>query len=223
MTGRIESITRTLPLALFCVFLTPWLAWATARPNILIIMADDIGLECYSHKGSDVYKNPNIDRLAATGVEFRQAYSQPVCTPSRVLIMTCRYNFRNYRRFGELDLTQRDQTESSIALSFERRDSWRQGIHDRCRQPRRLRRQLAGHDRTGDGRRCAHRIRRRASDDRGSHRVDRSFGHKWTSSRNRPCKSNLRQTYWAQPSAPGADALWRSARSPQATAREGEG
>ena len=79
---------------------------AHERPNVIIIMADDIGFECYSHKGSEFYETPNIDRLAATGAEFTQAYSQPICTPSRVRIMTGRYNFRNYTRFGELDLTQ---------------------------------------------------------------------------------------------------------------------
>ena len=79
---------------------------AREKPNVIIIMADDIGFECYSHKGSEFYKTPNIDQLAATGAEFTQAYSQPICTPSRVRIMTGRYNFRNYTRFGELDLGQ---------------------------------------------------------------------------------------------------------------------
>ncbi len=79
---------------------------AQVKPNVIVIMADDIGFECYSHKGSEFYKTPNIDRLAATGAEFVQAYSQPICTPSRVKIMTGRYNFRNYVQFGELDLAQ---------------------------------------------------------------------------------------------------------------------
>ena len=76
------------------------------KPNVIIVMADDIGFECYSHKGSEFYETPNIDRLARTGVEFTQAYSQPICTPSRVRIMTGQYNFRNYTRFGELDPNQ---------------------------------------------------------------------------------------------------------------------
>lgn len=46
---------------------------------MIVIMADDIGFECYSQKGSEFYKTPNIDRLAATGAEFTQAYSQPIC------------------------------------------------------------------------------------------------------------------------------------------------
>ncbi len=76
------------------------------KPNIIVIMADDIGFECYSGYGSEFYSTPNIDRLADTGVRFTHAYSQPICTPSRVKIMTGRYNFRNYTTFGELDLSQ---------------------------------------------------------------------------------------------------------------------
>ncbi len=57
---------------------------AQEKPNVIVIMADDIGFECYSHKGSEFYKTPNIDQLAATGAEFTQAYSQSICTPSRV-------------------------------------------------------------------------------------------------------------------------------------------
>lgn len=79
---------------------------ADEKPNVIVIMADDIGFECYGHKGSQFYSTPNIDELARTGAEFTQAYSQPICTPSRVRIMTGRYNFRNYTKFGELDLSQ---------------------------------------------------------------------------------------------------------------------
>ena len=76
------------------------------QTNVVVIMADDIGFECYGTSGSQFYSTPNIDRLASTGAKFTQAYSQPICTPSRIRIMTGRYNFRNYTRFGELDLSQ---------------------------------------------------------------------------------------------------------------------
>ena len=69
-------------------------------------MADDIGFECYSRYGSEYYQTPRIDQLAQEGAYFTQAYSQPICTPSRVRIMTGRYNFKNYTIFGELDLEQ---------------------------------------------------------------------------------------------------------------------
>ena len=74
-----------------------------AQPNIVMIMADDIGLECLSCYGSEVYETPNIDRLAASGMRFKHAHAQPICTPSRVQLMTGIYNNRNYIKFGLLD------------------------------------------------------------------------------------------------------------------------
>jgi len=79
------------------------LAEEPSRPNIIMIMADDIGHECLSCYGSTYYKTPNIDKLAASGMRFNHAHSQPICTPSRVQIMTGIYNNRNYIQFGILD------------------------------------------------------------------------------------------------------------------------
>lgn len=73
------------------------------RPNIVLIMADDMGYECVAANGGESYKTPHLDRLAATGLRFEHCYSQPLCTPSRVQIMTGIYNSRNYVRFGFLD------------------------------------------------------------------------------------------------------------------------
>lgn len=96
----------TLRLALSLTVMLAASSQLVAKPNVIVIMADDIGFECYSQYGSEFYQTPQIDRLATTGAKFTQAYSQPICTPSRVKIMTGRYNFRNYTTFGELDLTQ---------------------------------------------------------------------------------------------------------------------
>lgn len=73
------------------------------RPNILLIMADDIGIEGLGCYGGTSYRTPNIDRLAADGLRFTTAYSQPLCTPTRVQIMTGLYNNRNWMSFGILD------------------------------------------------------------------------------------------------------------------------
>jgi len=73
------------------------------RPNIVLIMADDIGYECVGVNGAESYKTPHLDALAAGGMRFEHCHSQPLCTPSRVQIMTGRYNSRNYVRFGLLD------------------------------------------------------------------------------------------------------------------------
>ena len=73
------------------------------KPNIVLIMADDMGYECLGSYGSAVYNTPNLDKLAAQGVRFTHCYAQPLCTPSRVQLMTGKYNFRNYEEFGYLN------------------------------------------------------------------------------------------------------------------------
>ena len=77
------------------------------KPNIILIMADDIGYECFGCYGGKSYKTPVLDGLARTGMRFEHCYSQPLCTPSRVKIMTGQYNFRNYVNFGVLDPKQK--------------------------------------------------------------------------------------------------------------------
>ena len=74
----------------------------SSKPNIVLIMADDFGYECISANGGQSYKTPNLDRLAASGVRFEHCHVQPLCTPTRVQLMTGRYNIRNYLNFGTL-------------------------------------------------------------------------------------------------------------------------
>ncbi len=74
----------------------------TKQPNIVLIMADDLGFEGLSCNGSTTYQTPNLDELARTGTRFTHCFSTPLCTPSRVQIMTGKYNFRNYTEFGSL-------------------------------------------------------------------------------------------------------------------------
>ncbi len=73
------------------------------KPNIILVMADDLGMETLASYGGEQYHTPNLDKLAATGMQFQNCYSTPLCTPSRVQIMTGKYNFRNYLGFGVLD------------------------------------------------------------------------------------------------------------------------
>ena len=74
-----------------------------SRPNVVLIMADDMGFECLSCYGSTTYETPVLDDLASRGIRFSHCYSTPLCTPSRVEIMTGQYNFRNYDRFAYLN------------------------------------------------------------------------------------------------------------------------
>ena len=71
-------------------------------PNVILIMADDVGYEWFGCYGGKDAKTPHVDALAAAGTRFTHGFSQPVCTPSRVQIMTGRYNHRNYVCFGYL-------------------------------------------------------------------------------------------------------------------------
>jgi len=77
------------------------------KPNIVLIMTDDMGYECIGANGSTEYQTPNLDRLTETGLRFEHCYSQPLCTPSRIKIMTGKFNYRNYEDFGYLNPNQK--------------------------------------------------------------------------------------------------------------------
>src|SRR4051812_43187424 len=86
-------LLRALLLAL-CVLAQAALA-APARPNIVFILADDLGIDGFGCYGSDRFKDatPNVDALAAGGLRFDFCYSMPTCNPSRCALMTGRYEF----------------------------------------------------------------------------------------------------------------------------------
>lgn len=64
------------------------------KPNILFVLADDLGINGLGCYGADRYKTPNIDALANGGIRFTHGYTPPLCGPSRAVIMTGRYAFR---------------------------------------------------------------------------------------------------------------------------------
>jgi len=64
------------------------------KPNIVLIMADDLGFECLGSYGGETYGTPHLDALAKSGIRFEQCHSTPLCSPSRVQLMTGRYPFR---------------------------------------------------------------------------------------------------------------------------------
>lgn len=107
-----------LGLTTLAVGRTGPVAAASTQPNMIVIMADDIGYECLGCYGSASYTTPVLDGLAAAGMKFMHAYSQPLCTPSRTKIMTGRYNFRNYGDFGDFDLTERTFAHVAKAAGY---------------------------------------------------------------------------------------------------------
>jgi arylsulfatase A len=76
---------------------------AAPKPNLILILADDLGYETIGANGGTSYRTPVLDRLAATGARFTQCYAQPLCTPTRVQLMTGLSNARNYINFGNMD------------------------------------------------------------------------------------------------------------------------
>lgn len=79
---------------------------AAEKRNVLLIMADDSAVDNYGCYGSTFFKTPRLDQLAQSGAKFNHCYSEPVCTPSRVKLMTGRDGIRNYVAFGTLDKSE---------------------------------------------------------------------------------------------------------------------
>jgi arylsulfatase A-like enzyme len=89
---RVRSKTKHI----FATLLATSLA-ATAiakQPNIVHIVADDLGWKDVGFNGAVDIRTPNIDKLAAGGARFTQFYTQSMCTPTRAALMTGRYPFR---------------------------------------------------------------------------------------------------------------------------------
>ncbi len=86
-----RTLTRVTLLAVFATLT----ASASDRPNIVFLLADDLGWTGTASFGSDFYETPNLDRLASKGMSFTQAYSAcTVCSPTRASIMTGMYPAR---------------------------------------------------------------------------------------------------------------------------------
>ncbi len=75
---------------------------AGQNPNIIIFLADDIGYDALPADGNGTFETPNIDKMVSAGMRFTQCHTAPLCTPSRFLLMSSRYNFRNYNN-GSMD------------------------------------------------------------------------------------------------------------------------
>ncbi len=105
MNDKKSLILPTLFVGMTTVF-------AQEKPNVILILADDMGIECLSTYGS-AYNTPNLDKLAEKGMKFNYCYSQPLSSPSRVELMTGKYNHRNYTQWG--NLTPDNKTLGNLA------------------------------------------------------------------------------------------------------------
>lgn len=79
----------------------------TQRPNVIFILGDDIGYNTLGVNGGKSYSTPNLDSMAHNGMNFTQCHASPLCSPSRFMLLTGKYNFRNYTKWGVMDTSQR--------------------------------------------------------------------------------------------------------------------
>jgi len=93
---KIQPLLLALVLlaAITCFGAAPAAHAAHPQPNIVHIVADDLGWKDVGFNGATDIRTPNLDALAAGGVKFTQFYTQSMCTPTRAALMTGRYPFR---------------------------------------------------------------------------------------------------------------------------------
>lgn len=90
MTHIIKHLLQST--ALLSCLCAAWTSPAATKPNIVFILADDLGIKDLSNEGSTFYESPNIDRIAGMGMKFARGYATcQVCSPSRSSILTGKY------------------------------------------------------------------------------------------------------------------------------------
>ena len=109
-----------------------------SKPNFIILIGDDMGVETLSSYGiGDVTANtPNLDRLATSGVQFQNFWVQPTCSPTRATLLTGRYGFRTgvlqpgYPRLDLIDAKVPEApTDAPTELRYSPRGYIPQGTH----------------------------------------------------------------------------------------------
>jgi arylsulfatase A-like enzyme len=92
---RISYVLTITTCLFFAAALTPAASQAADRPNVILFLVDDMGWMDSGVYGSQYYETPNMDRLAARGMRFTDAYSaNPLCSPTRASILTGKYPAR---------------------------------------------------------------------------------------------------------------------------------
>jgi len=123
------------------------LAWAApSKPNVLIIIADDLGYADVGFTGAKDIKTPNLDRFAASGVRLDRFYACPVCSPTRAGVLTGRWPIRYglmkavippWSAFG-LSASEKTLPELLGRAGYDRRGmvgKWHLGHHNRAMLP----------------------------------------------------------------------------------------
>ncbi len=91
---RYVRLLVVLGIVFFCGGFSSVEAAEKKQPNILFILLDNVGKDWFRSYGSEENETPTIDELARTGIKFRNFYVTPVCSTTRVMLLTGRYPFR---------------------------------------------------------------------------------------------------------------------------------
>lgn len=105
-----------IPVLACLIFIIPVSAGDDIQsPNVLFILADDVGQEVLGCYGGESYATPHLDELARQGMRFRHAYSMPVCHPSRLTLMTGKYPARHGKvTWGDFPQSEEEHTFASL-------------------------------------------------------------------------------------------------------------
>ncbi len=116
------NFAKTLfPIARLCAFLAALLISQKAtsatvpKPNVLVIIVDDLGVGDFGFSGGTDIPTPNIDKLAHEGIVFRSGYVSPMCAPTRAAFLTGKYP----EKIGFVDNRPGDSTHFGLDLSSE--------------------------------------------------------------------------------------------------------
>ena len=88
-------------------------------PNIILIMVDDLGSECLESYGGTSYNTPILTKMSKNGMQFKNAHSMPICTPSRVKLMTGKSNKKNHVSFAYLDPKEKTFSQELRSAGYE--------------------------------------------------------------------------------------------------------
>lgn len=104
-----------LSLSLLSLIASTAEAAETSPPNIVFILADDLGYGQLGATGHTIIKTPNLDELAAKGINFSQAYSgSTVCSPSRISLLTGRDSRLLYANNNAISIRNSDVTLAQV-------------------------------------------------------------------------------------------------------------
>ncbi len=96
--ARFGFVAALLSVWMAATAATPPATTRAGTPNVIVILADDLGYGDLGSYGGKRIRTPNLDRLAAEGMRFTSFYAQPVCGPSRAALMTGSYPLRVAKR-----------------------------------------------------------------------------------------------------------------------------